>query len=43
MSKSKRESLIKMEKMDNKVINKELIPDLIKLIEQEKKKENGKT
>jgi|TARA_R110001592_G_scaffold145090_1_gene368581 hypothetical protein len=43
MSKSKRESLIKMEKVDTKVINKELIPDLIKLIEQEKAKENGKT
>tara|TARA_R100000541_G_scaffold6169_2_gene13659 strand:+ start:713 stop:844 length:132 start_codon:yes stop_codon:yes gene_type:complete len=43
MSKSKRESLIKMEKVDTKVINKELIPDLIKLIEQEKTKENGKT
>tara|TARA_R110001592_G_scaffold145091_2_gene368586 strand:+ start:370 stop:501 length:132 start_codon:yes stop_codon:yes gene_type:complete len=43
MSKSKRESLIKMEKVDTEVINKELIPDLIKLIEQEKEKENGKT
>ncbi len=38
MSKSKRESLIKMEKVDTEVINKELIPDLIKLIEQEKAK-----
>ena len=43
MSKSKRESLIKMEKVDTEVINKELIPDLIKLIEKEKEKENGKT
>ena len=39
MSKTKRESLIKKEKVDTKIINKELIPDLIKLIEQEKAKE----
>lgn len=45
MSQSKRESIIKMNKKDNKIINTKLIPDLIKLIEEEeaKQKANGKS
>jgi len=42
MSKTKRESLIKMKKSMDKNFDAEVLPELIKLIEKAEKKKNGK-
>lgn len=43
MSQTKRESIIKMDKKDTKVLKTKLIPDLIKLIEEAEAKRNDKS
>tara|TARA_R100000030_G_scaffold100860_1_gene94998 strand:- start:555 stop:686 length:132 start_codon:yes stop_codon:yes gene_type:complete len=43
MSKTKRQSIVKMRKEKRKAFNAEVMPELLKLIEEAKEKENGKS